>query len=402
MSVQNKDLKEKSRRKAAELAAAKLKSFLTSDESDGEPRERTPKKKTKRKPVATPRKRDQGAAQPKVEEHQVLHLAEFFERAQTELASEGLQEDQKAKVTHGSDVRETLGEKQIELGSGSLTRSVAERGKAPDEGSDDSDPENRESTVPSASSPVEDRKFSVAVTVAGTAPGAATRLAESATTVEHAESDPASIAAAEEGNKEGETGLADQQLNSTEQNQRENPRPELPRVPLTALPPPVPRPDELSGNSSEGDEGMNSSNYDEDPSETERDESEMAERAIWQFEKPDRFGGTTKENATEWVDRFERIGRHNKWTKDDLARVIDIYLDGAAYKWLLGLESRSARPTNWEDVVTVVQEGGNAQQNTTHGLKSLFLRQFANENVKRLTERKLRARMQRKDEDLLL
>ena len=100
----------------------------------------------------------------------------------------------------------------------------------------------------------------------------------------------------------------------------------------------------------------------------------MAERAIWQFEKPDRFGGTTKENATEWVDRFERIGRHNKWKNDDLARVIDIYLDGAAYKWLLGLESRSARPTNWEDVVTVVQEGGNAQQNTTHGLKSLFLR----------------------------
>ena len=117
-------------------------------------------------------------------------------------------------------------------------------------------------------------------------------------------------------------------------------------------------------------------------------------------EKPDRFGGTTKEKATEWVDRFERIVRHNKWTKIYLAKAIDIYLDGTAYKWLLGLESRSTRPTHWEGVVTVVQEGGNAQQNTTHGLKSLFLRRFASETVKRLTERKLRNRMQRKDEDI--
>ena len=64
----------------------------------------------------------------------------------------------------------------------------------------------------------------------------------------------------------------------------------------------------------------------------------MAERPLWQFERPAKFAGTAKENAVEWMDRFERIGRHNRWTQNDLATIVDVYFEGTAYKWIVGLE----------------------------------------------------------------
>ena len=113
-----------------------------------------------------------------------------------------------------------------------------------------------------------------------------------------------------------------------------------------------------------------------------------AVQPLYQFKTPSTFCGTSKENATDWIDRFERIGKHNRWSNDDLSRIIDVCLEGAAFKWILKLESKETRPGHWED------------RGDTQGLKSLFLKQFAADDMKRSTERRLRARVQQSNEDI--
>ncbi|KZS08016.1 Uncharacterized protein APZ42_028148 [Daphnia magna] len=112
---------------------------------------------------------------------------------------------------------------------------------------------------------------------------------------------------------------------------------------------------------------------------------DMAERLMFHYKEPEKFRGTSKENAIEWIDRFERIGRHNRWSNNDLARAIDVSLEGAAYKWIVGLDARNTRPEH--------REG--------RGLKTLFLKQLVAVSLKPQTERKLRMRVQVKEEDIM-
>lgn len=132
------------------------------------------------------------------------------------------------------------------------------------------------------------------------------------------------------------------------------------------------------------------------------EEEDMAERPMFHYKEPEKFRGTPKENAMEWIDRFERIGRHNRWSNNDLARAIDVSLEGAAYKWIVGLEARNARPEQWEDreVQVAGTEDEPAHYREVRGLKTLFLKQFVAINLKRQTERKLRMRVQGKVEDI--
>ncbi|KAK4006724.1 hypothetical protein OUZ56_011882 [Daphnia magna] len=69
-----------------------------------------------------------------------------------------------------------------------------------------------------------------------------------------------------------------------------------------------------------------------------------------------KFRGTPKENAVEWIDRFKTIGRHNLWPNNDIARAIDVSLEGAAYNWIVGLEARNASPDHWENQPDMTEE----------------------------------------------
>ncbi|KAK4009564.1 hypothetical protein OUZ56_018698 [Daphnia magna] len=104
----------------------------------------------------------------------------------------------------------------------------------------------------------------------------------------------------------------------------------------------------------------------------------MAERPMFHYKEPENFRGTPEENAIEWIDRFERIGRHNRWSNNDLARAIDVSLEGAAHKWFIGLEARNAHPEHWEDQMVQVAETDDepAHYREVRGLKTLFLMQF--------------------------
>ncbi|KAK4017592.1 hypothetical protein OUZ56_033206 [Daphnia magna] len=115
------------------------------------------------------------------------------------------------------------------------------------------------------------------------------------------------------------------------------------------------------------------------------EEEDMAERPMFHYKEPEKFRGTPKENAMEWIDR-----------------AIDVSLEGAAYKWIVGLEARNARPEHWEDreVQVAGTEDEPAHYREVRGLKTLFLKQFVAVNLKRQTERKLRMRVQGKEEDI--
>jgi hypothetical protein len=56
------------------------------------------------------------------------------------------------------------------------------------------------------------------------------------------------------------------------------------------------------------------------------------ERPSKQYIQPEKFGGTSKEDVAAWVDRFQRIVRHNRWTNDDLAMKVDVFFTEGAYK----------------------------------------------------------------------
>ncbi|KAK4023288.1 hypothetical protein OUZ56_008706 [Daphnia magna] len=102
------------------------------------------------------------------------------------------------------------------------------------------------------------------------------------------------------------------------------------------------------------------------------EEEDMAERPMFHYKEPEKFRGTPKENAMEWIDRFE------------------------------SLEARNARPEHWEDreVQVAGTEDEPAHYREVRGLKTLFLKQFVAVNLKRQTERKLRMRVQGKVEDI--
>lgn len=88
----------------------------------------------------------------------------------------------------------------------------------------------------------------------------------------------------------------------------------------------------------------------------------MNDCVMWHDKRSDKFNGTIKENAIKWVDLFERIGHDNRWSTDELAKVIDVYLEGAAYNWIVGLEAWETRSKQWEDraVTEQPQQAGHA------------------------------------------
>ncbi|KZS13365.1 Uncharacterized protein APZ42_021523 [Daphnia magna] len=95
------------------------------------------------------------------------------------------------------------------------------------------------------------------------------------------------------------------------------------------------------------------------------EEEHMVERPMFHYKEPEKFWGTPKENAIEWIDR-------------------------------------NARPEHWEDQAVQVAETDDepAHYKEVRGLKTLFLKQFVAVNLKRQTERKRRMRVQGKEEDI--
>ena len=55
--------------------------------------------------------------------------------------------------------------------------------------------------------------------------------------------------------------------------------------------------------------------------------------------KPEAYGGKVTEDLNSWVDKFRSIAALNKWSEEDKARLLQLYLTGAAltfYHTLLG------------------------------------------------------------------
>ncbi|KZS02715.1 Uncharacterized protein APZ42_000130 [Daphnia magna] len=51
------------------------------------------------------------------------------------------------------------------------------------------------------------------------------------------------------------------------------------------------------------------------------------------FQSPPSFGEKDKEDVVQWIHRYERIGRYNRWGDDELRDHVELSLSGAAQKW---------------------------------------------------------------------
>ncbi|KAK4014062.1 hypothetical protein OUZ56_026608 [Daphnia magna] len=51
------------------------------------------------------------------------------------------------------------------------------------------------------------------------------------------------------------------------------------------------------------------------------------------FQSPPTFGGIDGGDVVQWMHRYERIGRYNRWGDDELRDHVQLSLSGAAQKW---------------------------------------------------------------------
>ncbi|KZR95728.1 Uncharacterized protein APZ42_010347, partial [Daphnia magna] len=51
------------------------------------------------------------------------------------------------------------------------------------------------------------------------------------------------------------------------------------------------------------------------------------------FQSPPTFGGKEGEDVVQWMHRYERIGRYNRWGDEELRDHVELSLSGAAQKW---------------------------------------------------------------------
>ena len=119
-----------------------------------------------------------------------------------------------------------------------------------------------------------------------------------------------------------------------------------------------------------------------------------------QFMIPEKFRGTLDEDATEWLERYESIGLHNRWGNVDLAANFGMYLDSSARQWF----RCTTLPAEWNDTAEVAEIPAHGLVLQVHpvaaalGLKTRFLQEFAQAKYSLFQEAKLRNRMQGPDE----
>lgn len=100
------------------------------------------------------------------------------------------------------------------------------------------------------------------------------------------------------------------------------------------------------------------------------------------FQTPPTFTGRDGEDVVSWIHRYEKVGRYNRWSENELRDHIELSLEGAAGKWYACMKATGNLPNAWSDV-----QG----PPVVRGIKSTL---FTPVNYVRHNEAKLRARKQ--------
>ncbi len=128
----------------------------------------------------------------------------------------------------------------------------------------------------------------------------------------------------------------------------------------------------------------------------------MAEhRAKTKYKAPPTFYGRENEDAASWLDRYERAGRYNKWTDEDLHDNFEMFIEGDARLWYLGCESGDEVPDEWTvPDADMEAEYDKVDEKNTLGLRELFLKQFTPADYETYYHEKLQNRRQGFDESV--
>ncbi|KAK4017391.1 hypothetical protein OUZ56_032703 [Daphnia magna] len=103
------------------------------------------------------------------------------------------------------------------------------------------------------------------------------------------------------------------------------------------------------------------------------------------FQSPPTFGGKEGEDVVQWMHRYERIGRYNRWVDNKLRDHVELSLSGAAQKWYSYKEAAGQRAAEWED---------DAGPPIVPGVKTQLFEQFKPVNQNLFNDAKLRERKQ--------
>ncbi len=101
------------------------------------------------------------------------------------------------------------------------------------------------------------------------------------------------------------------------------------------------------------------------------------------------FTGGKDEDVVQWMHRYERIGRYNRWGDDALRDHVEMSLAGAALKWFTYKDAAGQLANEWKD---------QADPLAIPGMKTQILGQFRPVNQDDYNEEKLRARKQGAEE----
>jgi hypothetical protein len=113
------------------------------------------------------------------------------------------------------------------------------------------------------------------------------------------------------------------------------------------------------------------------------------------FISPPTFSAKPGENALDWLERYELTGRYNRWDAAEMRANFVMYLEGTARKWFLF----SNVPADWDDQAPVAATAAAAAIPFVAGLRTVFLKEFRQDNFALIQEAKLRKRFQRENED---
>ena len=109
------------------------------------------------------------------------------------------------------------------------------------------------------------------------------------------------------------------------------------------------------------------------------------------FLSPKVFKASSEDDASDWLERYESTGAYNQWGNTELRANFSMYLDGAARKWYLC----STLPTEWRDLPVRPGVGLNAPDlPAVTGVRTLFLKEFQQQNYRLFQETRLRNRVQ--------
>ena len=118
-----------------------------------------------------------------------------------------------------------------------------------------------------------------------------------------------------------------------------------------------------------------------------------------EFMRPKIFNGDKDDDAYQWMTRFEKAAKFNRWNQSDILASFPAYIDGTAYRWYRCL---NVIPGTWLDVPATAGQLDAAEQPApvTKGLKTLFLEQFQEMEYKTFLKARLMTRKQKEGENI--